>query len=115
MQAEWYIKNKELAIEKSKKWYKENKEKAAINTRKRREKSIVILNRVKINGCAICGYNKCTRSLNFHHVNPKDKNFNCNIDGLMQHINKDYVDELNKCILLCANCHGEVHSNENGD
>lgn len=54
-----------------------------------------------------CQYSKCMRSLVFHHVAPSKKEFQ-----LSNFINKrwDIVKkELDKCILLCANCHGEIH------
>lgn len=65
-----------------------------------------ILYNLKINGCAICEYNKCNRALHFHHVNPKDKKFNICRGAIPK---KDLIDEVNKCILLCSNCHNEIH------
>ena len=57
--------------------------------------------------CIHCGYDKCFASLHFHHVDPKEKDpqwskmrFWC-IERLK--------DELKKCVLVCANCHGEIH------
>lgn len=67
------------------------------------------LKNLKINGCAICGYNKCDRALEFHHVNPQDKKFQ--VQALTMY-RKDFADELNKCILLCANCHREMEEKE---
>ena len=68
---------------------------------------------LKVNGCAICGYNKCARSLDFHHVNPKNKKFNLKLANLHK---KDtlVVEEVNKCILVCRNCHGEIQEKERG-
>jgi len=57
--------------------------------------------------CVRCGYNKCLRSLVFHHRDPAEKEFqiaSSHIRG-WERIRK----ELDKCILLCANCHGEQH------
>ena len=67
-----------------------------------------IMHRLKSNGCAICGYNKCDRALDFHHVNSEDKKFPLNVTG-MKRKNKYIIEELNKCILLCKNCHYEIH------
>lgn len=57
--------------------------------------------------CCLCNYNKCLRALDFHHIDPasklpKFKNF---IDFSFE----DIVKELEKCILVCANCHREIH------
>ena len=61
-------------------------------------------------GCCIrCGYDKYQGALEFHHLNPKEKDFN------PSHLRKYKFDdrvksELDKCILVCANCHREVHN-----
>ena len=56
--------------------------------------------------CTICGYDKCTRSLDFHHLNPNEKEFT--ISGGTKSFT--YLKpELDKCILVCRNCHGEIH------
>jgi len=65
--------------------------------------------RLKINGCAICGYDKCMRALHFHHVIPETKNFSLNLEGL-HYSNERIANELNKCILLCSNCHNEIEN-----
>ena len=56
-----------------------------------------------------CGYDKCNDSLSFHHKS--DKKFQ--ISGCKSNINKikeSIIDELNKCDVLCMNCHTELHS-----
>lgn len=56
--------------------------------------------------CQICGYNKSVRALQFHHLKPGEKDFNISsASKSWQSIKK----ELDKCILLCSNCHAEVH------
>ena len=65
---------------------------------------------LKINGCAICGYNKCVDSLEFHHVNPDDKLFQISGGNIYRKIDV-ILDEIQKCILLCSNCHKEIGSN----
>jgi len=64
--------------------------------------------------CQICGYDKCIDALHFHHVNPADKKW-CPSDAINKHKYEDTVKELEKCILLCANCHAEVHSKPKHD
>ena len=62
----------------------------------------------KGNKCEKCGYDKCIASLEFHHKNPKKKDF-----GIAQKPSSKFNDkikaELDKCILVCRNCHGEIH------
>ncbi len=58
--------------------------------------------------CEICGYNKCDRALSFHHIDPKTKEFGLSDKGLTRSWEKTRK-EIDKCILLCANCHMEFH------
>jgi hypothetical protein len=57
--------------------------------------------------CCICGYNRCIRSLAAHHVDPEAKDFNISQAKCIAW--EKTVIELRKCVLLCHNCHGEVH------
>lgn len=58
--------------------------------------------------CEICEYNKCDRALSFHHINPEQKSFGLSDKGLTR--SWDIIkQEIDKCVLLCANCHMEVH------
>ena len=57
--------------------------------------------------CEICGYNDCIAALEFHHLNPDEKDFgigNGNIKSL-ERLKK----EADKCILVCNRCHEEIH------
>lgn len=58
--------------------------------------------------CAICGYNRSVASLHFHHVDPTFKSFAVN----MAHGKSlaAFKAEAAKCVLVCANCHGEIES-----
>lgn len=58
--------------------------------------------------CAICGYNKCDSALELHHLNPQEKDFTFskNTNRAWEQI----VSELPKTILVCANCHREIHA-----
>ena len=56
--------------------------------------------------CKICGYNKCIRSLGFHHLDPSKKELKIGGSTLNFNFLKQEVD---KCILVCSNCHGEIH------
>lgn len=58
--------------------------------------------------CSRCGYNKNLAALDFHHLDPKSKNK----EASMMHRGSFHriIPELDKCILLCANCHREEHN-----
>lgn len=59
--------------------------------------------------CSICGYKKCLSALEFHHMNPSTKEFGlANARSNKKHF-ENFDNELEKCILLCANCHREFH------
>lgn len=58
--------------------------------------------------CIRCGYNKCMSSLVFHHKDPTQKDFGISANGMLRAWNK-VKEELDKCILLCQNCHCEIH------
>jgi hypothetical protein len=57
--------------------------------------------------CSICGYDKYFGSMEFHHLDPSKKDFGIS-DGRCYNFNKIKI-ELDKCILVCSNCHKEIH------
>ena len=60
--------------------------------------------------CEICGYNKCVSALQFHHINPSDKDFTISESLRLNDFDiEKYHKEVDKCILVCANCHAELH------
>lgn len=59
--------------------------------------------------CAICGYDRCSQALDFHHLDESLKSFGLSQDGLTRSWEKT-KQELKKCILVCANCHREIHA-----
>lgn len=56
--------------------------------------------------CERCGYNTCIKALEFHHLDPNEKDFTISNDHFKL---KEAVEESKKCILICANCHRELH------
>lgn len=58
--------------------------------------------------CSFCGYDKCPDALELHHKDPEEKDFQLN-NRTMGRKWEVIFKEVEKCILLCANCHREVH------
>lgn len=108
---QYYQKHKKEIKQYKKQYYQKYKEKLIRCQKKHYIESNKILVSLKINGCAICGYNECTEALEFHHVNSQDKKFGLDMHGI-RHNSFRVIEELNKCILLCANCHREIHVKE---
>lgn len=92
-----YIKNKRR---------KENNSKAVSERRKKIKEMAV---EYKGGKCIFCGYNRCIGALEFHHLNPEEKDFSIASAGTTK--SWDSVKkELDKCICVCANCHREIHN-----
>lgn len=58
--------------------------------------------------CCKCGYDKCIDALEFHHENQEEKEFKLGSGNTMSW--KEYKKEALKCILVCSNCHKEIHA-----
>ena len=90
-------------------WLKKHKihRKRLPRAQKRRRNKTAAL-QYKHNKCSICSYDKCWRALEFHHVDPPKKKF-----SISQGLEKDWTllrKEIDKCILICKNCHTEAHN-----
>lgn len=62
--------------------------------------------------CECCGYNKNLAALEFHHRNPEEKEFQVDARAFSNHSLEKLERELEKCSLLCANCHRERHNQD---
>ncbi len=74
-------------------------------TRPIRKKKLIAM---KGGGCVICGYNRCLRALEFHHVDPETKKFSLTATTLADIGWDRILEEVKKTVLLCATCHREV-------
>lgn len=75
-----------------------------VSARRRRIKEILV---AEAGGrCAVCGYDRTHRALEFHHVDPASKRFQ--IGGGNSRSLRMAREEAAKCVLLCGNCHAEV-------
>jgi hypothetical protein len=57
--------------------------------------------------CQRCGYDGCYAALDFHHEKPEEKEFAIN-SRTVRRAWEDVIEEVDKCTLLCANCHREI-------
>lgn len=60
--------------------------------------------------CEVCGYDKNITALEFHHIDPSTKSFNLDSRHLSNNNIEVLKNEVEKCILVCANCHREIHN-----
>jgi len=101
--------NRELRDVIDKRYYEENK--SDIYRRKMDRRKRLKGEAVKVSGgkCKNCGYDKCLSALEFHH---QQKNKEGNVSTLLKNQSRQkLLKEVGKCILLCANCHRELHYN----
>lgn len=59
--------------------------------------------------CCICGYNRCNEALALHHLEPSEKEISMACIRATPIAWYKIVKELRKCILVCNNCHAEIH------
>lgn len=88
----------------SEKKQKRRKSINVINWKKEKKKLLV---EYKGGKCEKCEYNKCIEALEFHHLDPSKKDFTISSHSYSFERMKQEAD---KCILVCANCHREIHS-----
>lgn len=78
----------------------------AVLRRKQRIRRLLILEAG--DHCQSCGYERLRKNLHFHHLDPSKKEF-----GLTSGNGKSlarFREEAKKCVLVCANCHGEIEA-----
>ena len=83
----------------------QTKLKKNVGTWRKRTKELLV--EYKGGKCEFCGYNKCIEALEFHHIDETTKEFA--ISGSTKSLEKQKK-EADKCYMLCANCHRELHS-----
>lgn len=93
---------------KEKRKYKDRRNYLIEAVKKRRRKLKEMAVQLKGGRCSICGYNKSLEALEFHHHLGR-KDFALSTKGLTRSWKK-IKKELEKCILVCSNCHKEIHA-----
>lgn len=78
-----------------------------VNFIKRRKSNLI---KVFNSQCCICGFNSFQEALEFHHVNPEEKSFGITDGTSATKALEKQLEEMKKCILVCANCHRGIHA-----
>jgi 5-methylcytosine-specific restriction endonuclease McrA len=92
-----------------KRTYQERRKYLLKAVQRRREKVRSTAVEYKGGRCQVCGYDRCIEALEFHHLDPAQKDFGISHKGYTRSWEK-VKEEVDKCILLCANCHREFHA-----
>lgn len=95
-----------------KQWYTKYKQQIINKNILNKNKNITWFeNYKKDKKCSICGESH-PACLDFHHLDPNIKEFNIGIIVRSTYSIKKIIKEINKCIILCSNCHRKLHYNE---
>lgn len=81
--------------------------KKAVSDRRRKLKLMLI--EYKGGKCIICSYHKYAGAFDLHHIDGSTKEFGLSMQGLTRSWEKTKA-EADKCVLVCANCHREIHA-----
>lgn len=85
-----------------------SKQSEAVKTWRRRCKERIIFSMG--GACCICNYNRCPASLALHHLDPSKKDISFSTIRANPKNWQIIVQELRKCVLVCHNCHSEIHA-----
>lgn len=79
--------------------------------RHRHRKKEVLKRRKRETGCQVCRWNGCDKALDLHHIDPSEKSGNFG-KILSSGSLKALEEEIEKCVVLCSNCHRLVHAKQ---
>lgn len=92
--------------------YDRNKDQIINDIAKRKQKRLIWLKNFKSNlSCEKCGENHIA-TLDFHHKNPKKKEFQIGYAVRYGYGKEKILNEIKKCNILCSNCHRKLHWKE---
>ena len=113
---EWRRRNSTKIREKDKRYRSENRDRINTNNRNRMNNNRQIwrkfLQDIGMRTCCICGYNKCEAAIEYHHTDPSKKDIEIHKftrKPFSAEVLEELLSELDKCIVVCANCHREIH------
>ncbi|HSI20566.1 MAG TPA: hypothetical protein VLA04_02560 [Verrucomicrobiae bacterium] len=108
---EWRANNQDKLREYRRLWYYRNVEHAKAKVLARRMELVRFIEEIKANlSCEVCGENH-PRCLDFHHRDPAQKK--ALIGGIARKKSwkkERIIEEINKCSVLCSNCHRKYHA-----
>jgi len=105
----WKEENIDKMREYRRTWYKKNKKHAMSKIKERKSKLRLWIKEYKaILKCERCGQNH-PATIQFHHLDPSKKDFNISVAVKNSFSIEKIQEEINKCIVLCANCHCIEH------
>jgi len=67
----------------------------------------LIIEQLGYYSCKICGYNKSSRALHLHHIDSSTKEKS--VSDMWSQSDEQIKKEISKCVIVCANCHAEIH------
>ena len=107
----WKKENQDKVKKARLKWYYKNKEREIKRIVERKNIIVKWFNEYKkVLKCEYCGENNpCC--LDFHHKNEKEKDYNISVMSNMGYSINRIKEEIDKCIVLCSNCHRKLHDN----
>lgn len=89
--------------------YADRREELIKAVAKRRQKIKLLSVQYKGGKCQVCGYDKYVGALDLHHIDSTQKSFNIGHKGYTKSWERT-KQELDKCVLVCANCHREIEA-----
>ena len=105
MKCKWHLCNVQLTGRQSAFCSPQCKNKYYVDKRRKALKQKAVA--YKGGRCALCGYDKSLEALSFHHIGGKD--FGISSRGHTRSWER-VQQELDTCVLVCSNCHAEIHA-----
>lgn len=106
---QWKADNREKMQKYRRDWYQRNKQRGMIAVAKRKDEMRTWLRDYKRScSCVVCGETH-PACLTFHHRNPSEKLIEVSITIQYGFAKERVLAEIEKCDVMCANCHAKLH------